>query len=95
MRIKNISIFFIILMLAQFGFSQPELKIIGRITSANGLLTDGIKYTYKDSQGFMWFAYEKGFQRWDGYEVKNYSYIITKTPRKSGVFFFTFLALFS
>ena len=75
MRIKNISIFFLILMLMKGGLAQPELKIIGRITSTDGLLTDGIKYTYKDSQGFMWFTFEKGFQRWDGLRAKNYSYL--------------------
>jgi len=74
MKIKNIYIFFAFLMLCKIGLTQPELKIIRRITSTDGLLTNGIKYTYQDSQGFMWFTYEKGFQRWDGLSAKNYSY---------------------
>ena len=75
MRTGNIFIFFLVLFLTMGVDAQPELKIIGRITSGNGLLTDGIKYTFKDSQGFMWFSYADGFQRWDGYEAKNYSYV--------------------
>ncbi len=75
MRNGNIFIFFVALLLIKGVVAQPELKIIGNIQSGNGLLTDGIKYTYKDSEGFMWFTFEKGFQRWDGYEVKNYSYL--------------------
>jgi len=75
MRLRLILLTYIFIFTCLIGFTQPELKIIGRITSADGLLTDGIKYTYKDSQGFMWFTFERGFQRWDGNEVKNYTYI--------------------
>ena len=79
MRTKNIIIFFIILMLIKGGIAQPELKIVGNIQSGNGLLTGGIKYIYKDSEGFMWFTFERGFQRWDGYTAKNYGYLTDTT----------------
>jgi ligand-binding sensor domain-containing protein len=79
MRLKLILVIYIFILAYIASFAQPELKIIGRITSADGLLTDGIKYTMKDSQGFMWFAYAHGFQRWDGYEAKNYTEYLTDT----------------
>ncbi|MEE4257881.1 MAG: hypothetical protein V2I47_12650, partial [Bacteroidales bacterium] len=83
MRTGNMFIFFLVLLLMKGVDAQPELKIIGRITSGNGLLTDGIKYTIKDSQGFMWFSFADGFQRWDGYEVKNYSYLTDSSVNNS------------
>ena len=83
MILKKFLLFIGIAMLFFPVQGQPELKIIGHISSANGLLTDGIKYTFKDSEGFMWFSFEKGFQRWDGYEVKNYSYITDTTINNS------------
>jgi len=72
MRLKLILVTYIFIFAYIASFAQPELKIIDRITSADGLLSDGIKYTYKDSKGFMWFAFQPGFQRWDGYEAKTF-----------------------
>ncbi|MCK5784123.1 MAG: hypothetical protein KAH06_06730, partial [Desulfobacterales bacterium] len=83
MRLKLILITYIFIFAYLSGFAQPELKIIGRITSADGLLTNGIKYTYKDSKGFMWFTYQEGFQRWDGLSVKNYPYLTDTTLNSS------------
>lgn len=83
MRTKNIFIFFIVLMLVKGVDAQPELKIIGRITSADGLLTDGIKYTMKDSRGFMWFTYSTGFQRWDGTEAYSFPEYLKDTTLNS------------
>jgi signal transduction histidine kinase/CheY-like chemotaxis protein/ligand-binding sensor domain-containing protein/AraC-like DNA-binding protein len=83
MRTKNILLFFIIFMLIKGVDAQPELKIIGRITSADGLLTDGIKYTTKDSQGFMWFAFSNGFQRYDGTEAKSFPEYLHDTTLNS------------
>jgi len=83
MRIKLILITYLFIFACQGSLAQPEMKVIGRITSGNGLLTDGIKYTFKDSQGFMWFTFETGFQRWDGSKVKNYSYLTDTTLNQS------------
>ncbi len=70
MRLKLILITYIFIFAFLGGFAQPELKIIGRITSADGLLSNGIKYTYKDSQGFMWFTYRKVFSAGMDYRLK-------------------------
>jgi len=74
-RIRDFLLFFLLLSFIGNN-AQPELKIIGHITTADGLLTNGIKYTYKDSEGFMWFTFQGGFQRWNGNEAKNYSYLV-------------------
>ena len=50
---------------------KPQLNLVGRITTSDGLLTGGIKYTIKDSDGFMWFSYSTGFNRWNGYDAFN------------------------
>ncbi|MDT8393444.1 MAG: ATP-binding protein [Bacteroidales bacterium] len=83
MRTRNIFIFFVVLLLLKGALAQPGLKIIGRITAADGLLTDGIKYTYKDSEGFMWFSYSNGFNRWDGHEVRNFPNYMSDTNLNS------------
>ncbi len=62
-----------------YAQKKPQLNIIGRITSEQGLLTDGIKYTMKDSRGFMWFSSDLGFYRWDGYEAKIFPEYMTDT----------------
>jgi len=56
----------------QVCFSQPRVQKIRQITIKDGLLTPGVKFTYKDSKGFMWFAFSTGIARYDGYTVKHY-----------------------
>jgi signal transduction histidine kinase/ligand-binding sensor domain-containing protein len=58
---------------------KPRLNVIGRITPSDGMLAGGIKYAMKDSDGFMWFAYSSGFNRWDGHGVFNLEDYLTDT----------------
>ena len=45
---------------------------IRQITTKDGLLTPGVKSTYKDSEGFIWFAFSNGMARYDGYTVRRF-----------------------
>jgi signal transduction histidine kinase/DNA-binding response OmpR family regulator/ligand-binding sensor domain-containing protein len=65
--------------LASHAQGTPQLNVIGRITSSDGLLTGGIKYTIKDSDGFMWFSYSVGFNRWNGYDAFNIENFLVDT----------------
>jgi signal transduction histidine kinase/ligand-binding sensor domain-containing protein/CheY-like chemotaxis protein len=52
--------------------SQPTYNLIRRITTQDGLLTNGVKHIYKDSKGIMWFAFSNGIASYDGYTVNRY-----------------------
>ena len=66
------AILFTVHLIASVCISQPHVQKIRQITVKDGLLTPGVKLTYKDSYGFMWFAFSTGIARYDGYTVKRY-----------------------
>ena len=43
------------------------------ITTRNGLSDNDIRAVTDDRYGFIWLATDEGFNRYDGYEVKNYN----------------------
>jgi ligand-binding sensor domain-containing protein len=43
------------------------------ITTRNGLSDNDIRAVTDDRYGFVWLATDEGFNRYDGYEVKNYN----------------------
>ena len=43
------------------------------ITTRNGLSDNDIRAVTDDKHGFVWLATDEGFNRYDGYEVKNYN----------------------
>jgi ligand-binding sensor domain-containing protein len=82
---KGLVITFLGLILVTFlcisaqAYEKPQLNVVGRITSSDGLLTGGIKYTIKDSDGFMWFSYSTGFNRWNGQDASNIDNFLVDT----------------
>lgn len=69
---KYFGLYIILLLLTNLSFSQPRVQKIRQLTTKDGLLTPGVKSIYKDSFGFMWFAFSTGITRYDGYEVKHF-----------------------
>ncbi len=42
------------------------------LNARHGLSNDGVRSIYQDEKGFMWFATERGVDRYDGKEFRNY-----------------------
>jgi signal transduction histidine kinase/ligand-binding sensor domain-containing protein len=61
-------------------FSQPrEYKILDRITINEELPSKGVYVIYNDSKGFMWTGLFNGLYRYDGYNLKEFSYDLADT----------------
>jgi len=75
----------ILFILPHFSYAQknPQLNLIGGIAAAHGLMTDWIQYIHKDSEGFMWFTFDDGFNRWDGNMAKQFPMFLDDTTLSS------------
>ena len=70
MKIKGIHlvVFFFILFFSSKNYSQS----IELFDSKAGLSNNIVYDVLKDDKGFMWFATEKGLNRYDGYSFKKF-----------------------
>jgi ligand-binding sensor domain-containing protein/AraC-like DNA-binding protein len=59
------------------GKAQKETRQFEYMTTADGLSSDVIYSLLQDSRGFIWVGTKEGLNRYDGYELINYS-----LPRK-------------
>jgi ligand-binding sensor domain-containing protein len=63
-------------------FSQPqEYKILDRLTINEELPSKGVNVIYNDSKGFMWTGLFTGLYRYDGYNLKEFSYDLFDTGK--------------
>lgn len=46
--------------------------MVRQLSMKDGLLSPGVKSVYKDSKGFIWFAFSNGIARYDGYTFKTF-----------------------
>ncbi len=51
----------------------PEM-VFARLDSSAGLSQGGVMTIVQDAQGFLWFGTEDGLDRFDGYELRHFSY---------------------
>jgi len=51
-------------------YAQTEQYKFRHLTTKQGLPSNCVYSTIKDSDGFMWFATDNGFSRYDGYQIK-------------------------
>lgn len=70
MRVFHICFLFLI---TTSGWTQPRL-ILDHLDLADGLIDLDISSIYQDSVGFIWFGTPTGLSRYDGRQMKNYSY---------------------
>ncbi len=63
-----VQIFYLSFLIAAENEYQFEI-----ITTRNGLSDNDIRAVTDDRYGFVWLATDEGFNRYDGYEVKNYN----------------------
>ncbi|VBB47475.1 Response regulator receiver domain protein [uncultured Paludibacter sp.] len=70
---SRISIFVIFVILPWLTFAQGINYKIKYLTADNGLSRNLINYILQDSKGFMWFATNKGLDRYDGYEIIHFN----------------------
>lgn len=54
--------------------SQPSLRYIEKLTNNQGLTSNAITDILQDNRGFLWIATKYGLNRYDGTEVKNFSF---------------------
>jgi signal transduction histidine kinase/DNA-binding response OmpR family regulator/ligand-binding sensor domain-containing protein len=81
--IISVAVYLFMIFGQDFLYAQSQLNIIGRITAEDGLINEGVKYIMKDSEGFMWFTYASGFNRWDGYQARNFTEYMADTNMNS------------
>jgi len=53
---------------------QFPFPVFEKITTSQGLSSNGIDKILQDRQGFLWFITGSGLNRYDGYNFKNYGY---------------------
>ena len=66
---------FFIFLFTSYSFlllGQEYQSIIRHYNFEKGLETRDIRFSIKDSQGFLWFTSDMGAYRFDGYQFKNY-----------------------
>ncbi|TXI81612.1 MAG: hypothetical protein E6Q39_00915 [Crocinitomicaceae bacterium] len=68
-------ILLLILSTCSAAIAQQNHFFFKKLTVANGLNDGNVLAIARDNRGFMWFATRAGLNRYDGYSVKNYSYI--------------------
>lgn len=69
MRIKNL---LIVILLSSISVNTQTV-VQKHITAEDGLISDQVRCIFEDSQGYIWFATNKGVSRWDGTEFTNYN----------------------
>lgn len=69
MRIKEL----LILILFSSIFVNTQTVVQKHITAEDGLISDQVRCVFEDSQGYIWFATNKGVSRWDGSEFVNFN----------------------
>ena len=65
---------------ATFCYAQNSSLPFKSLNRQSGLLGDVNAFMFRDSRGFMWVSSVQGLNRFDGRQVKNYTYDTTK-PR--------------
>ena len=63
--------------------AQEQKVNIRQFGISSGLSSQYVCSVYQDSKGFLWFATDKGLDRYDGYTFTSYTYPIN--PKKMGV----------
>jgi ligand-binding sensor domain-containing protein/serine phosphatase RsbU (regulator of sigma subunit) len=66
-------LFVLLLIPAQFTFSQDFVTDIESYTVVDGLSQTTINIIFQDSRGFLWVGTQGGLSRYDGYNFKTYS----------------------
>ncbi|MDX2189688.1 MAG: two-component regulator propeller domain-containing protein [Bacteroidota bacterium] len=56
-----------------FIFGQNEFAAFQHLTLENGLFQNYVISNFRDSRGFIWTIYNKGFSIYDGYTFKKYN----------------------
>lgn len=69
---KRIYIILFFISYTSLLLGQEYLTSIRHYNFEKGLGTRDLRFTLKDSQGFLWFTSDLGAYRFDGYEFKNY-----------------------
>jgi len=64
----------IVLIFLFSGITKAQNYFIKYLTTKDGLTNGCIHDIVQDKKGFMWFATEAGLNRYDGYEIKTYSF---------------------
>lgn len=73
------------------AYTQISEYKINNVSTADGLPTDNIIHTFKDSYGFLWMASYEGLIRWDGYHYKRYFYSQQDSTSLSGNIVYTIM----
>ena len=67
MFFKRYCLFFVLLMLAEFAFSQKEKQYaFTHFSTTNGLVSNSVYQIVQDKQGYIWLGTIDGLQRYDG-----------------------------
>lgn len=70
-HIFKITIHLVLAVIAAAGiFAENRDVKIERISVDHGLSHNGVRFTFQDSHGFLWFGTENGLNRYDGYDFK-------------------------
>jgi signal transduction histidine kinase/ligand-binding sensor domain-containing protein/DNA-binding response OmpR family regulator len=72
MRVKIITIIFILFLSSQSSFSEKGVLRFQHLTSKNGLPNNTIGCIIQDKYGFIWVTTLDGLCRYDGYKLKVY-----------------------
>ena len=69
---KIILLFCQLIFIISISFAQEDELRFQRLSTANGLASNGINDILQDSRGFIWLATNNGLHRFDGYKMKIY-----------------------
>ncbi len=62
-----------VLVLVQWMVTTAQQPFFRHYTVNDGLLSSEVYYVLQDAKGYMWFATDRGVNRFDGYTFRNYT----------------------
>jgi signal transduction histidine kinase/ligand-binding sensor domain-containing protein/DNA-binding response OmpR family regulator len=67
---KIICLFSQLIFIISVSFAQIDELRFNRLSTSDGLASNGINDIIQDSHGFIWLATNNGLHRWDGYKIR-------------------------
>jgi len=74
--LKSLTGLVLFLLVCSSVMARQDQYFFRKLGVADGLNDGNILVISQDAKGFMWFATRSGLNRYDGYSVKTYSYIV-------------------
>ena len=82
-HIVPLLLIFSFLLISNLSFPQNDEIIFKHLTVEDGLSNSSVIAILQDSRGFIWVGTENGLNRWNGYEIKIFSYDFKDTSTLS------------